>query len=254
MDVRYFAFHVVKIRKYKKTEDLSEINNIFDIKIWDDVFPIYIVNPIWVDFNKILTIWTYFDNNIEVLEELRKISNEINRKNLQNWIKEKIDKILVMNFDKTNMNAINKNEACKYKFFANKFSGYKFKDWKTDLETWMITIEKNDNQSKHNQYHNPSIIYEDTIVTKKHFISDLSVDRQNIWGQWSLYFDFFLDLNSWNVLNKFIVDYLVYWIKTNVLETNIKTLKKLKYWKVVEEKNFQYDKYLSFVHSYDWRY
>jgi len=93
----------------KKIEDLSKINNIFDIKIWENIFPIYVVNPIKKDNlaesekdyskDKVVTIWTSLQNNLDVLDELLKTSNEVNRQKLQSAIKQEAKDILVMNFD-----------------------------------------------------------------------------------------------------------------------------------------------------------
>ena len=152
-------FEIIE-KNEKFSKDLSEFNNLFDIKIWENIFPIYIINPVWDEKNKIITIWATLENNNFILSELIRFSYTVNLVNLQSVTKNNVEKILVMNFDKT-------------------------------------------------------------------------------------------DLESSKVLNKFIIEHLIYWKKPDVIETDKKTYIKQEYHKITKEKNSQYEEYILFINKYN---
>jgi len=224
------------IDKNNKTiEGASEINNIFDIKIWDDLFQIYIINPIWDSKNKIVTIWTDFDNSIEILQELMKVSNEQNIEILQNWIKKEVEDILIMNFEKNNISQ--KINLLKKNWFKFQEKIWANEEKEINYEKSLYTIKSNNKATKLNNFHNPSINYEDTKIQTDYFLWDVWITKR-----WTLneYF-----------LNKYIVDFLVYWkdIRINESEQNKITFTKKLWDKNIEEINHQFNTFVKFLLS-----
>ena len=254
---------IVKDNKFSK--DLSEFNNIFDIKIWDNIFPIYVVNPVWDDHNKIVTIWTDFITDIEVLKELINVSNEKNRENLQDWIKKEVEDILIMNFDEKDWNYKNKVEVANslldkksqnnfdivdtvyYSKWMNSNANVHIKHTQRfKLEEWLLMI------SEDLLWHSNSWAWYDWhrwVLTQYKDISEVWVKAKYVM-KWLKWINMYRNVFSWDVSNKFIIDHLVYWKKPDILETSKNTYIKKEYWKT-EEKNIQYDEYLVWLHNYE---
>jgi hypothetical protein len=69
---------------------------------------------------------------------------------------------------------------------------------------------------------------------------------------WIKWINLYKDILSWKILNKYIIEYLVYLKKPDIIETNKKTYIEKKWNTIIEEKNTQYEEYLNFIHSYDY--